>query len=264
MDTRIGFRIKLKKFNYDELEQFIKQYAVLFKRYEIKVTDDIINEENITNIIQLSYKYLRNNFSLHLPKRMLKDEMELKKCIVLFKLLQDVHYEGNLVTHISNDFDLEGYRNFLVTISNVIPVNCTLLLENTIVENIEYLNKIDKLLYILNINNVENIKFCLDIGHLFFGCCKMGIEQDKILEELKKYKNILFNIKEIHLHDFNDRTDHLNIGKGMLDLIKITNFIAKNKIKCPVIIESTIENSNSDGRDQIKIVSQILLEKKEE
>ena len=93
MDTRIGFRIKLKKFNYDELEQFIKQYAVLFKRYEIKVTDDIINEENITNIIQLSYKYLRNNFSLHLPKRMLKDEMELKKCIVLFKLLQDVHYE---------------------------------------------------------------------------------------------------------------------------------------------------------------------------
>lgn len=264
MDTRIGFRVKLKKLNYDELEKFIKQYAVLCKRYEIKVTDDIINEENITNIIQLSYKYLRNNFSLHLPKRILEDEGELKKCIVLFKLLQDTHYEGKLVTHISNDFDLEDYRDILTTISNIIPANCTLLLENIVEENIEYLNKIDKLLYNLKIDNVDNIKFCLDIGHLFFSCYKIGIEQDKILQELKKCKNILLNIKEIHLHDFDDRTDHLNIGKGMLDFTEISNFILKNKINCPVIIESTIENPNNDGCAQVKIVSQILFGKKEE
>ena len=259
MDTRIGFRIKLKKLNCDELEQFIKQYAVLFKRYEIKVTDDIINKEDINNIIQLSYKYLRNNFSLHLPKRMLEDEGELKKCIILFKLLQVVHYEGELVTHISNNFDLEGYRDILTTISNIIPDNCILLLENIVEGDIEYLNKIDKLLHNLKIDNVDNIKFCLDIGHLFFCCYKIGIGQDKILEELKKCKNILINIKEIHLHDFNDTTDHLKIGKGMLNLDIITNFIVKNKINCPVIIESTIENPNNDGCDQIKIVRQILL-----
>lgn len=139
----------------------------------------------------------------------------------------------------------------------------TLLLENIVEGSIEYLNKIDELLYNLNNNNVENIKFCLDVGHLFFGCYKIGIEQSKILEELKKCKNIVLNIKEIHLHDFNDQTDHLNIGKGMLNFIEIRNFILKNEINCPVIIESTMKDPNNDGCAQIKLVSQILFEKKE-
>lgn len=264
MNTSIGFRIKFRKEQYEELEEIIKEYSYLFERYEIKVTKFLTEADNIRNIISLSKKYLTNGFSLHLPKNILEDERELKKCESLFNVLQEMQYKGNLITHIPADINFEKYGSVLKKISKMIPSNSILLLENIVTEsNIEYLSKINTIFYMLNKLNIDNIKCCLDLGHLFFGFYKEHKAQKEAIRQLSKCKNILGNIKEIHLHDFNESLDHLQLGEGLLDLSLIYKFILENEIICPIIIEVTVINSNDDGYKQIEIARQTLSGKKE-
>ena len=142
MNMRVGFRMKFSKDHYEELEEMIKQYSTLFGRYEIKVTETFNRVEYVTRIINLSKKYLKNNFSLHLPKNILEDGEELRKCELLFEILQDMNYEGNLITHIPYDIDFEKYESVLEKLSKIIPNGSVLLLENVVVEqSTEYLIK---------------------------------------------------------------------------------------------------------------------------
>ena len=259
MVENIGYRIKFKEKSYTELEEMIKQYSLLFERYEIKVTDSFYNGEYVRNIINLTKKYLKKNFSLHLPKNILEDGEELKKCELLFMILQDLQYEGNLIIHIPSDIDFEKYKSILERLSRMIPKNSILLLENiSVEENIEYLIKIDKLYDDIKEACIDNIKFCLDIGHLVFSFYKKNKSQKEAFEELSKCTNILSNIKEIHLHDFNEKIDHLHLGEGLLNLTDIGIFISVNKVNCPIILEITIYNPNEDGYKQIELVKQVL------
>lgn len=259
MNISVGFRMKFRKKQYDEIEEIIKQYSVLFERYEIKVTDSFENGEYVRNIINLSKKYLKDKFSLHLPKNILEDGEKLKRCKLLFQILQDMKYDGNLITHIPFDIDFEKYESILVQLSQIIPSNSTLLLENIVVEkSSEYLIKINRLFERIDKSNITNIKFCLDFGHLVFSFYKNDKSQGKALKELSNCINIMHNIREIHLHDFNEELDHLHLGEGVLKLENITNFIAINGIRCPIIIETTISNPNEDGCKQIELVKQIL------
>ena len=107
-------------------------------------------------------------------------------------------------------------------------------------------------------SNINNIKFCLDFGHLFFSFYKDNKSQEEVLKELSTYINIMQNIEEIHLHDFNEELDHLHIGGGLLKLDNIAKFILANELECPIIIETTVSNPNEDGRKQIQLVQQIL------
>lgn len=259
MNTRVGFRMKFEKMQYEELEESIKKYSNLFERYEVKVTKSFCKTEYIRNVISLSKKYLKKEFSLHLYKNLLEDEEILQKCKLIFQVLQDMHYEGNLVTHIPASIDFEKDEGILKKISRMIPNKSILLLENIIVEkNEEYLMKIDKVFSNINKNGTDNIKFCLDLGHLFFSFYKKNVLQEDALKELSKCKNILLNTREIHLHDFNATLDHLHLGEGLLNLVGTADFIIKNRFQCPIIIETTIANPNEDGYEQIKIVREML------
>lgn len=260
MNISVGFRMNFRKKQYDELEKIIKQYSALFEIYEVKVTDSFEKAEHVRSIINLSKKYLKDKFSLHLPKNILEDGEELKKCELLFQMLQDMKYDGNLVTHIPSDIDFEKYESILVKLSQIIPSNSILLLENIVVErSTEYLIKINKLFESLDKSGINNIKFCLDFGHLVFSFYKNDKSQGEALKELSDCINIMQNIKEIHLHDFNGELDHLHLGEGLLKLDNIVNFILTNGIRCPIIIETSISNPNEDGCEQIELVKQILL-----
>lgn len=259
MDTSVGFRMKFKKMQYEELEVSIKEYSKLFERYEVKVTEAFYETEYFRNIISLSKKYLKKDFSLHLSKNLLEDEEILQKSKLLFQVLQDMQYEGNLVTHIPASIDFEKYEGIFKRLSRMIPNKSILLLENIVVEkNEEYLMKIDKVFRSINKNGADNIKFCLDLGHLFFSFYKENVLQEDALKELSKCKNILSNTREIHLHDFNTTLDHLHLGEGLLNLVGTADFILKNRFQCPIIIETTIANPNEDGYEQIKIVREML------
>jgi len=264
MNISIGFRMKFKTRQQEELEETIKQYATLFERYEIKVTDSFDNVEYVRDVVLLSEKYLKSQFSFHLPKNILEDERELKKCELLFQILQDMGYEGNLITHIPTDIDFDNYKSILEKLSQIIPDKSILLLENIVVEDcMGYLIKIDKLFDSINKSNIGNIKFCLDFGHLFFSFYKNNKMQEEELQQLSKCTSILKNVKEIHLHDFNTELDHLHLGEGLLNLEDLIHFILVNKIECPIILEITISNPNEDGYQQIELVKRSLSSKKE-
>lgn len=259
MDTTIGFRMKFGNKQFDELEEIIKRYSMLFERYEIKVTDSFDNVEYLRNIISLSKQYLNNQFSLHLPKNILEDEEKLKKCKLLFDNLQDMCFEGNLITHLPYDINFEKYESILKNLSQTIPFKSILLLENIIVDdNVEYLIKTDKLFDRLNKLGIKNIKFCLDFGHLVYSFYKEHKCQEEALKELSKCINVLSSIKQIHLHDFNTELDHLHLGEELLNMEDIAEFISTNKIRCPIIIETTISNPNEDGCKQVELTKQIF------
>ena len=72
------------------------------------------------------------------------------------------------------------------------------------------------------INNFSNLGFTLDIGHN---------EKNKnlaypILKETNK-------IRHIHMHDYDGKSDHLEIGKGLIDFKNYQEIINK----CYVVIE---------------------------
>ena len=259
MSISIGFRMNFDKKQYEELEKIIKQYSALFERYEIKVTDSFENAEYVRSIINFSKEYLKDKFSLHIPKNILEYGEELKKCELLFQILQDMKYEGNLITHIPSDIDFEKYESILMKLSQIIPSNSMLLLENIVVErSTEYLIKINNLFESLDKSGINNIKFCLDFGHLVFSFYKNDKSQGEALKELSNCIHIMQNIKEIHLHDFYGELDHLHLGRGLLKLENIAKFIVSNAISSPIIIETTISNPNKDGCEQIELVKQIL------
>lgn len=204
--------------------------------------------------------YLKDSFSFHLMKNILENEENLERCKYLFEILGDMEYEGLLITHIPIDIDFQTYKYTLGYLSKVLPINNILLLENVVVnDNIGYLKKIDELFLMLDQYNLDNIKFCLDFGHLLFSFYKEGFTQYQALESLEKYKNILKNVKEIHLHDFNISFDHLHLKEGMIDLDQLSNFIEANYIRCPIILETTIKNPKEDGKQQVEIAKKLIV-----
>ncbi len=259
MNSNIGFRIKLKLEQHIELEKVIRDYSLLFGRYEIKVTKNICNKETLSRVVMLSRKYLDRNFSFHLAKNILNDNEELEKTICLFKILQENQYSGIFVTHIPYYIDSDAYKSILTYISNLVPLGSVLLIENELTHrNKEYIQKICNLFCWLSENGIENIKMCLDLGHLFYGCYTEKISQEEILCFLPQ--NIIKNIKQIHIHDFDRDSDHLQLGTGLLNHELCSAFIHRNNLDVPIIIEVTVKEPEQDGMLQCKIVERILYE----
>lgn len=256
MISKIGFRIKFKDNN---LEEMIREYSLLFKRYEVKITKSFYSEEYLKSFIILSRKYLKNNFSFHLEKNLFSDNESLEKTKKLFNVLGYMNFKGLLVTHMPEYIELSRCEFILECLSRNLPNGCILLLENVVCDdNMEYLKKIDELFEMISKKKITNVKICLDFGHLLFSFNKSGINQYDALDILKNSKNIINNIREIHLHDFNAQTDHLQLKKGIVDFSNLSVFLNKNKIKCPIILEVNVFKPENDGVQQINVVKCLM------
>lgn len=259
MNTLVGFRVDFSKKSTKRLEDEIKNYTRLFGRYELKFSNYFKNENYLDFIYGLSKKYLGNNFTLHLPKNILIDKQERKDCKTLLKFLNKNNYNTNLVTHIPVNNDYFEMLNILKDLSNNLPQGTMLLLENVAtIENERYFYQINNLFQNLEIINVFNVGFCLDFGHLLYGYTKEKKTQSFALNELKNRTYIIKNIHELHFHDFTYKTDHLQLGQGIMNINLISRFIKEYSLESNLIIETTVKNPIIDGIDQVVTAEHIL------
>ena len=261
----IGFRMKFDNVEPEDIVKVLTEFLKRFDRYEIKVTDNIISSGKIYVLLEVSERLASGKYSLHLPKDVLSNAKSYNETKKLIKMLQ--HYRStkrvHLVTHIPYG-NFHEYLKYILSISRNLPNNYILLLENEENDsnNYKYLMQIDELCVLLRKQKIANVGICLDIGHLLFGAYKEGITQGCCFVQLTKMSCILSMIKQIHIHDYFG-TDHLQLGKGIMDLERVSKFIVENSLFVPIIIETTVEKPEHDGIRQIFIMSQKLKSIKE-
>ena len=255
----IGYRLKFDSISPEDIEDFITQYLRLFNRYEIKITEKLISSGNIELILNLSEKKAKGKYSIHALKNVLNDSQEYIIMVNLINMLRkiDILNEVYIVVHIPyNSFQ---YLSKVLEISNLLPKNYIILLENVVLKNCneEYLKQINNLCGTLDEKNIKNIGICLDIGHLLYGCSREDISESRILFKIQEMPNLLSRLKQIHIHDYMER-DHLQLNTGLMNLKLVSKFIKKNDITVPIIIESTVRTPDSDGITQVKIMEELL------
>lgn len=261
----IGFRLKFDDVEPEDIVNIIADFLKKFDRYEIKVTKNIISSGKILVLLEASERLASGKYSLHLPKDVLFNTQSYAEIDKLIKML--LYYKStkkvNLITHIPYS-NFQKYLKYLSKISTELPENYILLLENEEMDrnNCKYLMQIDKLCNWLYTEKITNVGICLDIGHLLFGFYKEGITQENALKQLKRMSYILSKTKQIHIHDY-CKTDHLQLGNGLMNLESVSKFIVDNGLIVPIIIETTVKKPEIDGIKQISIMNQKLKSIKE-
>jgi endonuclease IV len=100
----------------------------------------------------------------------------------------------------------------------------------------------------------NNFKVCLDIPHLFLSVKRVGLTQRQALEYLIRDDWWKENIVELHLHDFNDKKCHLNLGEGELDFEVLKELLNYFGEECPLIVETTVQDLEIQGVSEVKKV----------
>lgn len=256
----IGFRMKFDNIEPENIAKSVTIFLARFDRYEIKVTSDIIYSGKIYQLLKISEKLASGRYSLHLPKDVLYNERSYAETKKLIKMLQQYRSMRpvHLVTHIPYGEYLK-YLNYILSISEELPKNYILLLENESVDrcNFKYLRQINELCALIHRKKIANVGICLDVGHLLFGACKEKITQKCCLDELKKMLWIISMVKQIHIHDYFCE-DHLQLGQGIINLEEISEFIVENELRVPIIIETTVRKPECDGMKQVLLMRQTL------
>ena len=258
----IGFRMKFDDVEPEDIRRIIIEYLQKFDRYEIKITKHLISSGKIKAVLDASEELANGRYSLHLLKNLLSDEQSYAETIQLINVLQDYKTSDMiyLVTHIPSG-DLMEYLGKIIDISTKLPENYILLLENEEKnsDNQQYLRQINRLCYALQRKNILNVGICLDIGHLLFDLHNEGISSEIGLALVSKMQYMLSQVKEIHVHDYNEKS-HLQLQKGMMDLGIVSKFIIANSLIVPIIIEATVVRPDEDGVRQVLIMKENLKE----
>lgn len=258
----IGYRMKFDNVETEEIKEVLMVYLKRFERYEIKITKGLLlSPSKIESLIKVSEKIASGKYSIHLLKDILtvKNDLESTKGFIPLLQKNKISNEVYLITHIPFVNPMK-YLKVILNISKLLPSNYILLLENIEIYNgnFEYLRQINNLFCILDMKNIKNVGMCLDIGHLLFGFYEEKIMENDGLTYLEKMSYIISRIKEIHIHDY-CKTDHLQLGEGLMDLGIVSNFIFKYNLDVPIIIETTVKEPKEDGIRQIEILDEFLI-----
>lgn len=94
--------------------------------------------------------------------------------------------------------------------------------------------------------NYPNLYYTLDVGHDL----KNGEEASNLFME-----NPL-KIKHLHIHDFDGKTDHCELGKGKVNVKKYLNFCKENNIYAVIEVkrEKELEDSIKYIRDYLEFI----------
>lgn len=260
----IGFRLKFDDISNYNLKNFLLNYVSKFDFFEIKLTNTLLKENKLPYILELSEKYAKGRYSIHLPKDFLNSEFdsnirqEIIRCLKNFKCTSQIF----LILHMPYYYNAEFLQK-LSKLTKALEKNYCILLENekNLKSNLEYLKKIDFVIGYMIQKNIKNIGICFDIGHFQYGILKEGVSSELIYSSLSSLKHFSKYIKEYHLHDYNENQDHLQLRHGIMKLEEVSNFINKINGNCPIILEANINNPDLDGKQQIKIVKKYVLMK---
>ena len=256
----MGYRLSFEYILPQDIENFVKNYFKLFDRFEIKLTENIVYYGELGYILKVSEKLASGKYSIHIYKDVLYNAEAYNKMVNLIQVLGKFEPSDKvfLVTHIPYG-NYSEYFPKVLEIAGILPNNYVLLLENVDLEknNVDYLKQIYNMCKALEENNVENVGLCLDIGHLLYGCSKEKISEPMTLYMLQENQMLLSKVMQIHLHDYN-KQDHLQLNTGIMNLSAVSEFIVKNKLDVPIIIESRVKSPEDDGIKQIKIMEELL------
>ena len=239
----IGYRIRLPS-EPNLCENFIKRYSEYFKTFELKVSEEILCDSILQNIIYCTEKYGISFWSFHVFKDALYNEESYYKTTKFCELLekQKTFFKFSLITHFVDD----SYYFIPKMQGN----NYEIVLENVEVESgiIEYMTALKQFAI------KYNVKICLDLGHLLYSSKNCNIN---ILEWLLQDEWWINNIVEFHIHDYNSQKCHLNIGTGLLKYQKIDLFL--QNFKQPfLIIETKIHDLSSEGVSEKQLLEEML------
>ena len=258
----IGYRLSFDYIHPQDTENFIKNYLEFFDRFEIKLTEDLVSYGELRFILKVSEKLASGKYSIHVYKDVLYNAEAYNKMVNLIKVFENFEPSDKvyLITHIPYG-NCSEYLPKVLEIASILPNNYVLLLENVDLDrnNVDYLKQIYNMCKVLEANNIENVGLCLDIGHLLYGCSKEKISEPMTLFMLQENQMLLSKVMQIHLHDYN-KQDHLQLNTGIMNLSAVSEFIVKNKLDVPIIIESRVKSPENDGIKQIKIMEELLEE----
>ena len=235
---KIGFRVP-----YDYVDpEFAHRYFEFFQFMECKVND---SSESVL-------KYLQNipkgQYSIHLEKDALYNEEAFMRTISLITELKKVGASNIFfVTHFCYDCNDACKKIDMLTES--LPSESVLLLENEKVskENYKYLESLKSLA-----KEHKRCAICFDIGHYLSGCLLEGINQTSAVRHLRKQEDFRDQVLEIHIHNYIQGHDHLNLGTGQLDFSKLCTLKFD---KCKVcIIETQVIDPECDGTEQVNFL----------
>lgn len=259
--VNIGYRIKIDNFveNEEEIIKFLNYYNSLFNCSELKVTKKVLDSSILNSIIAnyLNNQSYCNNF--HIDKNYIYNYGSNMRENKLFSLLNGK--KTNIITHLNNyKIDNDLYQN-LRYISSEIPKGNNLLLENPDMSNnlFEYLFACEELSKKMNLDDIDNIGFCLDYGHILQFLFNSGMTFNSYYDYLIKQRNYLERVKEFHLHDFKSGNDHQvfeSVNKNLIDFKKIY----LNNPSNTIILENNVsDNASEIGVKQIKMIKRMLL-----
>jgi len=204
------------------------------KKYDIEFTMHISEEINVGELneslrtsylneairqIELGIKNDVKKFNLHIDSGVYFTLPD-KKFFLNEKFIDTYIYQLNESCKVLNEFAKD----------NNISIN----FENTKIH--EFTNNAIQI-----INQYKYLGYTLDIGHNE----KNGNKAyPKFLESNK--------IRHIHLHDYDGKTDHLTIGKGVIDLEKYKEVLENNYIVIEIKVEDELTNSINYLRNYFK------------
>lgn len=256
----IGYRLSFDYIVPQDIENFIKDYLKFFDRFEIKLTEDLVSYGELRFILKVSEKLASGKYSIHIYKDVLYNDKAYENMAELIKVLEKFEPSNKvyLITHIPYG-NCSEYLPKVLELASILPKNYVLLLENIDLDrnNVDYLKQINNMCKMFEANNIENVGICFDIGHFLYGCSKENISESMALLMLQENQMLLSKVMQIHLHDYNKQA-HLQLNTGIMNLDSVSEFIVKNKLDVPIIIESRVKSPEDDGIKQIKIMEELL------
>lgn len=187
----IGFKIKVSfngKYNNEEFYRFFEKYRKVFSIIQIKIKHDYANQNNLPQILYNLNQIFGHKFYIHLNSKRITEDKARQELELLASTIGDF---GNFVVHLDDNFS----DSDLFDAARILKNNQILFFENNKNEYYlkNYWNKLDRF---FKMNKFSNIKFCLDLGHLFF---KKPVKlQKEICNKLLTYPDFMENIALIH------------------------------------------------------------------
>ena len=210
--------------------------------YCLDISYDDLTKYNIEFTMHLSEKLNVASLNNELRKNYLKEcireiKLGIKQNIKKFNIHIDsgVYFTLPSQKYYLNEKYLDIYKTNL---KKSLQVLNKLAKDNNIEINFEN-TKIHKFTYeaIKLIKNYSNLGFTLDIGHNE----KNGDKAYPAFKETNK-------IRHIHMHDYDGKSDHLEIGKGIIDFSKYQDLLKK----CYVVIEVKEKQELINSIEKIK------------
>ena len=241
--SNIGYCVRPK---LENLGMFTVQYGKFFDTMEVKLTEELLLKAQMGMFADFCSEHGIKFLSYHLPEDALKSEEACSKSCDFMMTLRPKQV-NTLVTHFyGNSFDAD---KLAFAISNTAKGNGL----RIAIENVEFRKPLIPYLKALKEFAIQNdFLVCLDIGHLFYSALASKTNAKEVMGYLITDDWWKERVCEIHIHDYNYRRSHLNIGKGRLGTDAAKTLLQHFCDTCPIILQTTVDDLSVQGVEEAK------------